>query len=187
MDGPDNQLYETATVATPLGVANPEGNAFAMDLRPLKTEKEARRSVDLGENRRWLVASLASSQEGHPAGYTRVPGENSVPYAHAGAALRRRAGFLDYHLWATQYKPEELYAAGFYPNQAAGGDGLPRYSNGESIDGKDLVLWYTFGITHIPRPEDWPIMPVHRAGVRLVPTGFFKQNPALGVPRDARR
>lgn len=24
--------------------------------------------------------------------------------------------------------------------------------------GKDLVLWHTMGVTHIPRPEDFPVM-----------------------------
>jgi Copper amine oxidase, enzyme domain len=28
------------------------------------------------------------------------------------------------------------------------------------IEGQDIVLWHTFGMTHFPRPEDWPVMPV---------------------------
>ena len=46
----------------------------------------------------------------------------------------------------------------------------------------DLVLWYTFGLTHVPRPEDWPVMPVTRIGFRLVPSCFFDGNPGLDVP-----
>ncbi|MGE0633625.1 MAG: histamine oxidase, partial [Pseudobdellovibrionaceae bacterium] len=42
-------------------------------------------------------------------------------------------------------------------------------SNNENIENKDIVLWYSFGITHIPRPEEWPIMTVHRAGFTLMP------------------
>ncbi|MCX5788941.1 MAG: primary-amine oxidase [Elusimicrobia bacterium] len=183
VDGPENRLYEETVTPAPYSPTNPTGNAFQARLRPIESEREARRNLDVGEQRRWLVASVASAKDGHPAGYEIAPGETSVPYADAGSAPRRRAGFLDYALWATQYNPEEMYAAGLYPNQAAGGDGLPRYSSGKSLDGKDLVVWYTFGITHIPRTEDWPIMSVHKAGVKLVPVGFFKQNPALGVPR----
>ena len=44
------------------------------------------------------------------------------------------------------------------------------------------MLWYTFGVTHIPRPEDWPVMPVEYAGFHLIPVGFFERNPALDVP-----
>jgi primary-amine oxidase len=42
---------------------------------------------------------------------------------------------------------------------------------------KDVVLWYTFSVVHLPRPEDWPVMPTHTAGFRLVPVGFFTSNP----------
>jgi primary-amine oxidase len=45
------------------------------------------------------------------------------------------------------------------------------------------VIWYTLGVTHIPRPEEWPIMTVHPAGFRLVPDGFFDHNPAADVPK----
>ncbi|TPW18903.1 MAG: Cu2+-containing amine oxidase, partial [Elusimicrobia bacterium] len=65
-----------------------------------------------------------------------------------------------------------------------GGDGLPRYvADDEPLAGGDLVLWYTLGVTHTPRPEDWPIMSTHRASVRLIPSGFFTKNPALTLPR----
>jgi hypothetical protein len=45
----------------------------------------------------------------------------------------------------------------------------------------DLVAWYSFGVHHIPRPEDWPVMPVAYAGFMLKPAGFFEQNPAMDV------
>jgi len=34
----------------------------------------------------------------------------------------------------------------------------------------------------VPRPEDWPVMPVEYTGFSLVPFGFFDRNPALDVP-----
>jgi primary-amine oxidase len=77
-----------------------------------------------------------------------------------------------------------MYAAGFYVNQSKGDDGLPAWTRANrSIENRDIVLWYTMGVTHIPRPEDWPVMPVHRVGFKLVPNGFFAQNPVLDVPR----
>jgi primary-amine oxidase len=83
----------------------------------------------------------------------------------------------------TRYRAGELDAAGRYPNQGRGGDGLPRFAaRDEPIVDTDVVLWYTFGITHIPRVEDWPVMPVHRAAFTLVPDAFFARNPALAVP-----
>ena len=50
----------------------------------------------------------------------------------------------------------------------------------------DVVLWYTFGQTHIPRMEDWPVMPVSSVGFSLKPDGFFNANPALDVPAPRR-
>jgi len=48
----------------------------------------------------------------------------------------------------------------------------------------DVVLWYTFGIAHVPRPEDWPVMPVDTISFWLKPVGFFTRNPALDVPAE---
>ena len=97
--------------------------------------------------------------------------------------MSKRAGFIREHLWVTPYRPDERYAAGEYPNQHPGGDGLPRFiADNQSLENQDVVLWYTFGITHVPRPEEWPIMNVHRAGFKLIPINFFSRNPAMDVP-----
>ena len=120
---------------------------------------------------------------GHFPGYTLQPGVNAVPYVAPGSTLRGRAGFLDHHVWVTRHRPDELYAAGLYPNRGPGEDGLPRWSRAEnSVVNEDVVLWYTLGVTHVARPEEWPVMPVVRAGFRLVPDGFFVRNPALDLP-----
>jgi primary-amine oxidase len=97
--------------------------------------------------------------------------------------VRQRAAFINNHFWATRYRPEELYAAGPYPNQSTTDNGLSKWiANDEPLTGQDVVVWYTLGITHIPRPEEWPIMPVTHVGFRLIPGGFFERNPALDVP-----
>ena len=51
----------------------------------------------------------------------------------------------------------------------------------------DLVLWHCFGVTHIVRPEDFPVMPVESTGFTLKPVGFFRGNPATDVPYQANR
>ena len=111
-----------------------------------------------------------------------MPGENALPFAHDDAAVIKRAGFLTRHLWVTPYEHDEIYAAGDYPNQRAEGDGLPKWTapNRPIVD-TDVVVWYTFGHTHIPRTEDWPVMPVHKIGFMLKPDGFFDSNPAMDV------
>ena len=88
----------------------------------------------------------------------------------------------------TRYDPAQRYPAGDYVNQHPGGAGIPAYIAADrDIDGADIVLWHTFGPTHFPRPEDWPVMPVTRCGFTLKPTGFFDRNPALDVPAPPGR
>ena len=47
--------------------------------------------------------------------------------------------------------------------------------------GSDPVLWHCFGVTHIPRPEDFPVMPVEHSGFMLKPFGFFNGNPSTDL------
>ena len=151
---------------------------------PLLREADAQRNLNLESGRRWIVTNPdAKNALGHPTGFALLPGENAVPFALPDSWVRKRAGFLNAHIWATPYADAERYAAGDYPNQSRGGDGLPKWTAANrSIDNQDVVLWYTMGITHNPRPEDWPVMPVHAAGFKLVPWGFFSSNPALDLP-----
>src|SRR4030095_11828080 len=87
------------------------------------------------------------------------------------------------HLWVTRYDPAQRYAAGDLPNQHPGGAGLSTYVAADrDIDGQDIVLWHTFGMTHFPRPEDWPVMAVATCGFTLRPVGFFDRNPTLDLP-----
>lgn len=174
VEGEKNTVAELDTVP----VSSPEGNAFTMRARPLTSEKSARRSLDMPASRKWIV--LNEKREG---GYVLVPGENSIPYAKPHSLMRKRAAFIDHHVWVTAFKPDELNAAGAYPNQSKGGEGLAAWSGNEPLVGKDVVLWYTFGVTHIPRPEEWPIMTAHKTGFKLIPAGLFPRNPTLDRPR----
>ena len=184
VDGTANRVLELNSAAVPAGPANPYGGGFTMQETPLRTEREAQRQLNLGSSRKWLVESAtATNALGHATGYLLMPGENSLPFALPDSWVRKRAGFLNAHLWVTPYSDTERYAAGDYPNQSKGGDGLPQWTAANRpLDGRDVVLWYTMGITHNPRPEDWPVMPVYQAGFKLLPVGFFASNPALDLP-----
>jgi primary-amine oxidase len=187
VDGERNDVVETEAAPAPPGDANPEGTAFVTVRRPLGRESAARRDVSPMTARRWRVENRRSrNRMGEPAAYELVPGENVAPMAAPDSPFRRRARYLDHQLWVTPYRPDERYPAGEYPNQHGGGDGLPRWTAADRplADG-DVVLWYTFGSHHVPRLEDWPVMPVVRCGFVLRPVGFFDVNPALDVPPPA--
>ena len=187
LDGERNSVYEVHTEAAPPGPDNPFGNGFYPVKKQLSTEDESPQLIDPLTGRTWLVVNPSSRNAvGEPVGYRLLPGENVLPFAQPESAFARRAGFAFKHVWVTQFDPSERYAAGDYPNQHTGGEGLPAMvAQGRSIENEDIVLWYTFGLHHIPRPEDWPVMPVHYIGFMLKPFGFFNENPALDVPPPA--
>ncbi|HKV08177.1 MAG TPA: primary-amine oxidase [Thermoanaerobaculia bacterium] len=183
--GTANSFAEMNTRSAPAGPGNPAGTAIVMEEKVLAREKDAQRDISLADARAWRILNPSQKNGiGLERGYILVPGANSVPYSLEGSLARKRAGFMDHHVWVTRYRPRELYAGGDYPNQSEGGDGLPRYaSKNEPIENTDLVLWYTLNVTHIPRPEEWPVMPTTNVGFRLIPAGFFEANPALDVPK----
>ena len=184
VDGPANSVYEVNTRAEPMGPDNPQGNAFFTEKTLLGTESEAQRTTDPFAGRYWLIANPSvNNYLGQPVSYKLAPGDNILPFAHPEASVSKRAGFARKNLWVTPYQSEEMSPTGPYPNQHPGGDGLPRWTQANrNVENTDIVVWYNFGSHHVPRPEDWPVMPVMYTGFKLMPVGFFDRNPALDVP-----
>lgn len=187
VDGQRNTVEEVWTESLPPGPDNVHGNAFRVRRRALRSELDAQRCLDPGSARFWEIINPAVRHRlGAPVGYRLVPGGYTVPFALPDAPVRRRAGFINHHLAVTPYRPEERYAAGDYPNQHPGGGGLPEWTRADRpIADTDIVVWYTLGTHHVPRPEDWPVMPVATVGFKLIPVGFFERNPSLDVPPPA--
>jgi primary-amine oxidase len=188
IDGIDNTVQQIDVVADELNAANPFENAFHTKATDLKTEKQAKAHLNLESGRTWrFINPSVKNAVGEPVGYKFFPGDNAFPFASRNAWWRKRAGFVNHHVWVTPYRAEEKYAAGDYPNQSSGGDGLERWTKSDRlIENSDVVFWYTFGHTHIPRPEDCPVMPTAYIGFMLKPNGFFDQNPANDVPPSKR-
>jgi primary-amine oxidase len=184
VDGPMNSVYEVNSVSVPTGPENPHGNAFRAEETLLATEKEAQRKVNSATARFWRVINPGNKNRlGRPVGYRLVPGENCPPLVQPDARIMRRAGFTANQVWVTPYQPQERYAAGEYPNQQPTVDGLPLWTQANrKVENTELSLWYVFGHNHVPRPEDWPVMPVAMLGFQLRPDGFFERSPAMDVP-----
>ncbi|MGY1664038.1 primary-amine oxidase [Geodermatophilus sp. SYSU D00705] len=187
VDGPNNTVEELDFVRVPMGPGNPRGNAFAQRRTTLRTESEAQRMADQSVGRVWHISNPDSRNRlGEPVAYALLPEGQPPLLADPDSPIARRATFATRHLWVTPYDPAERYAAGDFVNQHPGGAGLPEYvARDRGVEATDLVVWHTFGLTHVPRPEDWPIMPVDHTGFRLKPVGFFDRNPTLDVPPNA--
>ena len=171
---------------------NPFENAFQAqaDARS-KTEKQARGAPEPGdgadlEDRQPDVHERASASRS-ATGSCRAT--TAFPFASPNAWWRKRAGFVepprlgDAVSTRTRSTPPATT-----PTRARGGDGLIRWTEQDRpIENTDVVLWYTFGHTHIPRPEDYPVMPTAYIGFLLKPSGFFDLNPANDVPPSAKK
>jgi primary-amine oxidase len=132
-----------------------------------------------------VVNSSVKNPLGYPVSYELMPQENAMSLMLPEDYPQLRAGFTDYQVWVTPYDDKERYAAGDYPMQSHGGDGLPAWTKkNRAIENTDIVLWYTMGFHHVPHSEDWPVMPTIWHAFELRPVNFFANNPALDLPNQ---
>ena len=183
IDGSENSVVEVESFAHPIGEKNPYGGAYETRETILASEKKAQRLIDPMKSRFWKIINPSRKNHvGHSVGYKLIPGHTTFPLALESSVLGKRAGFMYQHLWVTPNKDQERYPAGDYPFQHDGGAGLPEWTAADrSTENTDVVMWYVFGTNHIPRTEDWPVMPVERTGFHLKPSGFFRRSPAMDV------
>ncbi|QYN33711.1 primary-amine oxidase [Pseudonocardia sp. DSM 110487] len=182
--GSGNSVHEIDMVGVPTGPDNPHGNAFTTRTTPLRSESEAVRMADPAVGRVWRISNPSTRNAvGAPRAYHLHPHPGPTLLAQPEATVAQRAAFARRHLWITRFDESERYPAGERPNQHSGGAGLPAWTAADrSIVDTDVVLWHVFGPTHVPRPEDWPVMPVDYSGFSLKPSGFCDRNPALDLP-----
>ena len=188
VDGDRNSVYEVNVEREPVSEQNPHGQAMRARETLLAQERDAARDVCTDTARYWTVVNPNVTNElGQPTGYKLLPGPQDALLCDPDSPMAQRGGFAAHHVWVTQFDPEEIYAAGNFPNQsdpAEAPHGLPRWQQkNRSLENEDVVLWYTICHSHIPRPEDWPMTQVERAGFSMKPQGFFASTPSLDLPR----
>jgi primary-amine oxidase len=186
VDGEGNSVTEHEYQPRPWGKDNPYGNVFDVTSRTLSRELDACREADGRTGRFWKVVNpnRVNAVGKHP-GYKLVVQASPLLLAQPGSSIDQRGGFATKHVWVTPYCAKERYASGTYPNQHAGGGGLSTYvQQNRLIENEDIVVWHTFGHSHVCKPEDFPIMPVEYAGFVLKPNNFFEGNPAMDLPAE---
>lgn len=177
-----NSLSELNVVAATQGEDDPYGNAFKMVETPCKTELTAIRDCKPG--RVWKVYNAADlnpiSQT--PRSYRLVPMSNPLLLTSPECNVSQRAGFARHSLWASPLRTGEQFPAGEFPTQSMTPSGVTEWTKkDESLVQKQLVLWHSFGIVHLPRTEDFPIMPCESTGFIFKPDCFSDGNPGLDV------
>lgn len=184
VDGQDNTVLEIDSHAEPVGPDNPYGLALTTTATPIASEAQSGRDWKYETQRAWKVVN-----PNKPNGLGTAPGYKLVPTATVpvmmdpAAPQYLRAPVMGHNLWVTRNHDDEKWPAGVYPTQSDIDGGITRWiADDEPLENTDVVLWYVFGIHHITRPEDWPVMPVDTVSFWLKPFGFFDRNPSLDVP-----
>jgi primary-amine oxidase len=181
VDGPDNTVYAVSSEAF---ADDPWGLGLVVRETPLRTEAEGKQDYDWSVQRAWKVVNdNVRNGLGGTVGYKLVPSGAFPPLLDPSSEAFTRAEVIGHTLWVTPYREDERWPCGDFPNLSGRDTGLPLWTAANrAIENTDVVLWYVFGIHHITRPEDWPVMPVDAVSFWLKPFGFFDRNPALDVP-----
>lgn len=184
IDGQNNTFMAHRLVRKNLSARDPRKSIWVAEPFTASTERDAMMDIRLENPSMWLfINPSVRGPLGHFTGYEIMPGATAATLLDPDDGPQRVGAFSEHQLWVTPYRQDERYAAGVYPNSSKGDDGLAVWTKqNRRIENTDIVAWYTLGFHHIPRQEDWPVMPImwHEFVVR--PFHFFDQNPVLTLP-----
>jgi primary-amine oxidase len=188
IDGEGNTVVEVDSRATPVSERNPYGLDVVTESIPIRSESESGRDFSWETQRTWhIVNPTTTNRVGSPVAYKLVPSASIPPLMEPGTPQFVRAPVIGHTLWVTRQHDDERWPCGAYPTQSKYDTGMTRWvADDEPLEDTDVVLWYVFGIHHITRVEDWPVMPADTVSFWLKPFGFFDQNPSIDVPPSIR-
>ena len=188
VDGMQNSMMEIDPVVAENTDGGPRKSVMITKERMVATELDSVQKFD-PSTIRLLTNPNKENRMGYPVGYQVIPFAGGTHPIAKGALfsedewLFKRVNFMDKQIWVTQYKTNERFPEGKYPNRAKTDTGLKAFvEDNESIENVDTVLWMTTGATHVPRAEEWPIMPTEYVHSMLKPWNFFDQTPTLNLP-----
>ncbi|KAG5808015.1 hypothetical protein H9Q74_007167 [Fusarium xylarioides] len=191
IDGHANSLVVEESKPLPIddpAVHNPFGVGYVTESQAV--EEEGGFDLDFTKARtfKFVNENKINPITGTPVGFKLMPFYSQMLLAHPESFHAKRSEFAEHAVWVTRYEDNDHFPAGKYTMQSAGGDGLAsviarRRNTGvaHSVRNEDIVIWHTFGSTHNPRIEDWPVMPSEKMMVGLKPVNFFSGNPGLDV------
>ena len=184
VDGPNNSLAVDQLTQRTLPASHPRRSLWVVDERIPAKEKDAQLDMSMAQPALWRIINPGvRGKVGYPVSYELVPDHNAMSLLSSDDWPARRAGFVRHHLWITPYSADERFAAGEYPTRSNTEYGLPAWTRANRpIANTDIVAWYTLGIHHIPRAEDWPVMPTTWHSFTIRPFDFFERNPTLTLP-----
>ncbi|RCK55453.1 Peroxisomal primary amine oxidase [Candida viswanathii] len=201
IDGDNNSAATSDAKASPFPTGSSQnmyGNAFYCEKNTFKTVKDSITNFESATARTWDMFNPSSVHKysGKPATYKLVSTFCSPLLAQEGSLVRKRAPWAASHTQVIPYVDENfgygrLYPSGDHVAQWSG-DGLRGMrkwigDGSDKVENTDIVFFHTFGITHFPSPEDFPVMPTEIFDLMLRPRHIFAESPVLDVkPSYAR-
>ncbi|PGH18130.1 hypothetical protein AJ79_00758 [Helicocarpus griseus UAMH5409] len=191
IDGYENSLVVEDSIPMPLDdpkIHNPFGIGYTTTKETIETETPLGTDITKARIFKIINENVRNPVNNMPVGYKLVPHYSQMLLAHPSSLHAKRSEFCSHPLWVTRYSDRELYSSGDHTMQSFGGEGIASWiksrasSPASNVRNQDIVLWHTFGTTHNPRIEDWPVMPAEKMLVSLKPVNFFTGNPAVDVP-----
>ncbi|RDA89190.1 hypothetical protein CP532_0537 [Ophiocordyceps camponoti-leonardi (nom. inval.)] len=166
---------------------NPCGNAYSISREIITAARWVDKEPRLNRTLRLESTVKKNDVSGNPVGYRLVAPATQLLLAAEDGVQARRAPFARHDAWVTGYRDGEFWPAGEFTNQSHCEDGgveamVRRGDRFVDGDGSSPVVWSVYGLTHNPRVEDWPVMPVETYQLHLRPADFFTKNPALNIP-----
>ena len=183
VDGDGNTVMEVDSKAVPVSTDNPHGLALVTEATPVRSEAESARDFCWESQRSWKVVNPnKTNRVGTNPAYKLVAGGAIPALMDPQAPQYLRAPVIGHSLWVTRHHDDERWPCGAYPTQSTVDGGITRWiADDEPLENTDVVLWHVFGLHHITRVEEWPIMPADTVSFWLKPFGFFDQNPSIDV------
>ena len=136
----------------------PEVDPFGCGFRVHNTviDKAGGYDLDLTKSRTFKIINPSKINQisGQPVGYKlhAVPSQMLMMAPHT--FNQKRGIFSSKPIWVTKYQDDQLWAAGEFTNQSREDTGLAKWvQDSDPVDDEDVVLWHTFGVTHVTRPE----------------------------------
>ncbi|KAJ9638621.1 hypothetical protein H2204_004097 [Knufia peltigerae] len=185
VDGQMNTIFTEESLPIPMNPkTNPFGNGYEVVRKPVTKSSWIHASPFTNLTVKMANANKINPISQRPVAYKFIPSASQLILADPESIVAKRAAFAHHHVWVTKYKDDELFAAGEFTNQSQVEKGgvADAVAREEDVENADVVVWNVFGLTHNPRVEDWPVMPVEIHQLHLRPADFFERNPALDVP-----
>ena len=187
IDQPMNHFMTMDMVAAPVPEDSPRRSLWHVEHTMPDSELDARYQISAREPRYFHYMNPdRRGPLGHTPGWMIHHGSILYgPFDFENDPPMVRNPYIEYSVWNTVHDPDERYAGGEFALQSDGTDTLRQWvEDDQPLHHQDIVAWFTAGLHHIPRMEDWPVMSTDWKEVHIMPHNFFAHNPAMTLRKD---